>query len=171
MSSFPAVLILDEGEITNSRVQENKRYSLWIGRKNDEVSHFTLSACNDAYTIGKMVLKVDAEFTKTDAFVDVYKPCEIPNYGPVAKFWSPRYTYAYEEKQLDEFINDNTERDWEQVLGVPVSFYPFGGPADKPGNYPDFDRKPAVVEPQKTEQVRTVSKLSQQDIDDGYIPF
>lgn len=160
MSNFPKVLILEAHSFILA-VQRNKRYSLWMGRKDGKVSYFALSPYDDAYTLGSLVLKVDAEFVKTSVVVDVYNPVYFSTDSVIAQFWSLIHDYAYNESQLDGFINNDTLQSWTQALGVPVTFYPFGGPADKPERYPCFERRSlAVATSKKKKREKVASKLS-----------
>ena len=127
--------------VGREQVKDGHQYTLWIGRKDGEIVCLALSPLKDILTVPKLLLEVDAEFQKTTAVMDVYTDPRYPRLGVCAQFWSTKHQYAYIEEPLDPFLNDNTEERWRQILGVPVSFYPFGGPSDKPENFPDFPKK------------------------------
>ena len=127
--------------VGREQVEDGRQYSLWVGRKDGKIVCLALSYFNDVFTVAKLMLEIDAEFKKTTAVVDVYSNPRYPRIGVMAKFWSPKYQYAYLEEPLDPFLNDTTEKRWGEILGVPVSFYPFGGPSEKPELFPNFPRK------------------------------
>ena len=135
MAGFPKIHVVGGG-----RVQTNRRYKLFVGKKNGEVVCLALSCFDDNTTLAMLLTEVDAEFIGTTCMVDIFEERAISDDCVIAKFWSPKFIYAYHEKILDSFLNDNTEEIWNESLGAIVSFYPYGGPAYAPGEYPNFPK-------------------------------
>lgn len=138
MNALPMIHVVGE----DSSVKENTQYTLWVGKKDNEIVCLALSRYVDVMTQAQLLLEVDAEFAKSTVVVDVYIDPQYQDVGVIAKFWSTKYGFAYGEQELDPFLNDDTEQRWKEILNVgSVSFYPWGGPSDKPERYPDFHKQ------------------------------
>ena len=163
MSYLPRISI-----VRDRQVEEGYQYRVFIGRKDGEIVCLALSRYG-ALTIPILLLEVDAIFSESTVFVDVYQSPHSDKKDIVAKFWSQKHTYCYEEEPFDPFLNDNTKEEWAEVLGVDVSFYPYGGPANKPERFPGFPKKPPILTPVPEKPVSSPPQPVGED--DWMIPF
>jgi len=126
--------------VGNEQIESGYQYRIYVGWKNDEIICLALSRYHSIRTIEKLSLEVDAQFKGSSVFVDVYGP-KNPGSKITARFWSSRHLYCYREEYFSLFMNDDNRTDWSRILGANVTFYPFGGPADKPDRFPDFPKQ------------------------------
>ena len=125
--------------VKDQHVEEGYQYQVFVGRKNGEIVCLALSRYGEL-TIPMLLLEVDSEFTSSTVFADVYT---VVGFGAhiIVQFWSKKCDYCYDEEPFGPYMNDLTEEAWKQVLGLPVSFYPFGGVANYPERYPGFPKR------------------------------
>lgn len=147
MTCLPEIYVVDD-----LSVREGHRYRIWIGRRDSEqIVFLALSRFSNPYTIGCLLLQINAEFEPLEAFVDVFRHPEHPNCGVIAEFWSPstsEYRHFQNIENIPEMYQfvfdegDFWEYEWKKALGVDtVNLDSFCGPIRNPEEFPDFPKK------------------------------